>query len=133
MKRKIAGSVTVEAAFLVPIIFMVIAVVIQILFYYHDKNVIKGIAHETVVVCSSMDEILEEDIENYFYDQLGNKLFLFPYVELEVLVEDELIQVSCHSKRGMMQVNTFASMKRTTPETWIRRVRFLKRLENLGE
>lgn len=130
MKRKTKGSVTVEAAFLVPIIFMVIAVVISILFYYHDKNVIAGVAHETVTVCSR-SEMTEAEIESYFYEQLGEKLLLFGYVDVELEEMDKELCLNCTARKNGMNLNIVANMKRTSPESQIRTMRLLQRLENL--
>ena len=130
MKRKFKGRVTVEAAFLVPIIFMVIAVVISILFYYHDKNVITGVAHETAVVCSRSEKT-ETEIESYFYEQLGEKLLMFGSVDVELEELDKELCLTCTARKNGMNINVTANMKRTSPESQIRTMRLLQRLENL--
>ena len=50
MKKVWKGSITIEASVIVPMIFMVFALVITALFYYHDKNVVASVVHETVVL-----------------------------------------------------------------------------------
>lgn len=128
---KCKASVTVEMAFLVPIVFSVIVIVIQILFYFHDKIILEGVVHETVTVCSSKEEITEEEIEKYFWEALGNRLLMFGYVETQVNLAKDEIQMSCCSKRDRMQVEVSARMQCTDPETAIRRLRMIKRLGNM--
>ena len=123
---KMRGSVTVEMSFLVPIIFSVIVVVIQILFYFHDKIVLEGVVYETVTVCSGKDEITEEDVKAYFSEALGNRLFMFRSVESEVTLEEKEIRMSCGSWRSNMALQVSASMKRTHPVSVIRAARLVK-------
>ena len=63
MKKNLRGNMTIEAVVIVPLILMVIAVVISIMFYYHDKTVIKGVAHETAMVFSDKKEATCEEVE----------------------------------------------------------------------
>lgn len=128
---KCKGSVTVEMAFLVPIVFSVIVIVVQILFYFHDKIILEGVVHETVTVCSSREEITEEEVERYFQEALGKRLLMFGYVETQVELAKDEIQMSCCSRRNRMQVEVSARMKSTAPETSIRRLRMIKRLGNM--
>ena len=128
---KCKGSVTVEMAFLVPIVFSVIVIVMQILFYFHDKIILEGVVHETVTVCSSREEITEEEVERYFQEALGKRLLMFGYVETQVELAKDEIQMSCCSRRNRMQVEVSARMKCTDPETTIRRLRMIKRLGNM--
>ena len=90
---KVRGSVTVEMSFLVPIIFSVIVVVIQILFYFHDKIILEGVVYETVTVCSGKDEITEEDVNEYFSEALGKRLLMFANIESEVMLEEKEIKM----------------------------------------
>ena len=54
MKNKLCnGSITVEMSFLMPMILFLILSCILAVFYYHDKNIISGVAYETAVVGST--------------------------------------------------------------------------------
>ena len=123
---RMKGSVTVEMAFLVPIIFSVIVVVIQLLFYFHDKIVLEGVTFETVTVCSSQEELTEEVVESYFEEALGRKLLMFGLVETEVELENTQVKMSCGSRKHGMNLQVSASMSRTNPEGWIRAARLVK-------
>ena len=66
MKKTVRGSLTVEAAVIVPILLWVFAVIIMLLLYYHDKNVVTVTAHETAVVGCGTKNMSLEDMERYF-------------------------------------------------------------------
>ena len=132
--KRLNANVTIEAVIIVPLILMVIAVVISILFYYHDKNVIKAVAHETAMVFSNEKEVTSEEIEEYFQEHIRRKLLVFSSVGTEILLEDDEIQINCSASRMFMRISVETKVKRTQPEVWIRRIRLAKKLGNhLGE
>ena len=118
--RRVRASVTVEAAFLVPIILMVISVTITLLFYYHDKVVIRATLYETVTVMSSREDPAHEEMEQYYREQMRGKLFLFPSFQVETQIDSEELSMSCFAKQKRMKIQAEASMKRTDPEMWVR-------------
>lgn len=120
--RKLRGSVTVEASFLVPFILLVLSVTITLLFYYHDKVTMKAVLHETIAVMSGEEELTEEMVESYFSEQIRGKLLLFPTGNLETRIEDGEIYVKCTSVRRGMELCMEGKMKRTRPETWVRTI-----------
>ncbi len=134
VKRKLNGNITIEAAVIVPLILMVIAVVISILFYYHDKNVIKGVAYETAMVFSDKKEATCEEVEEYFQDKLRRKLIVFSYVETDITLEDSQVEIICSASRQFMRISLETRVKRTEPEVWIRRIRLAEKIGNqVGE
>ncbi|RKQ30339.1 MULTISPECIES: TadE family protein [Clostridia] len=48
--QEVQGVITVEMAYLMPIIFMVFVLVVYTAFYYHDKQILIGAAAETTTV-----------------------------------------------------------------------------------
>ena len=52
MKKRLSGSFTIEASFVVPIVLLVFMVGIYFIFYFHDKNILMGAVYETAVVGS---------------------------------------------------------------------------------
>ena len=48
--QEVQGVITVEMAYLMPIIFMVFVLVVYTSFYYHDKQILIGAATETATV-----------------------------------------------------------------------------------
>ena len=120
--RRFKGSVTVEAAFLVPFILLIISVTITLLFFYHDKVVMRAVLHETLAVMSKEEEVTEKMAESYFQEQSRGRLLLFPYVSLETEVKRDEVHMKCHSARRGMQIYLEARMKRSNPETWVRTI-----------
>lgn len=128
--KKLRGSMTIEAAVIVPVILMVFALTVTILFYYHDKNVVAAIAHETVVWGCSQEEVTEEEVEQYFRGRLQKKLLWFSNILIDVQLEKEGIQMVCTSRRKGLSMRVEMSSVRTEPEQYVRN---LKRLEKIGE
>lgn len=120
--KRLRGSVTVEAAFLVPLILLIISVTITLLFYYHDKVVIEAGIHETVAVMSEEDEVTEDMVARYFREQLRGRLLLFPYVNVEAEIDSSEVHVMCKALQRGMRISLDARMKRTHPETWVRTI-----------
>lgn len=119
MKRYVRGSFTIEASVIVPIILTIFAIIISMLFYYHDKNVVSAIAHETLVMGCSKEEITEEEIGKYFTTRLGQKLLLFQEVQTAVKMEQEEIAIVCTAKRKGVSLYVDMVMEKTDPEKYI--------------
>lgn len=119
MKRHVRGSFTIEASVIVPIILMIFSLVITMLFYYHDKNVVSAIAHETLAMGCGKAEITEEEIEEYFKERLGRKLLLFQGALVAVKMEQEEITIVCTARKKGMSLYIDMMMKKTDPENYI--------------
>ena len=82
LKKKYQGSLTVEAAYLMPVIGMILAVSILALFYFHDKNIISSCAYETAVVGSTKarekDGVSPDILIRAFQERIHGKCILFP-------------------------------------------------------
>lgn len=120
--KKLQASVTVEAAFLVPLILMIISVTITLLFYQHDKIMIRAVLYETVAVMSEETEVTDLAIEKYFQEQIHGRLLLFPFPRIEIENESDILHVKCAAVQNGMRIYAEAQMKRTNPETWVRTI-----------
>jgi len=118
--KKMQASVTVEAAFLVPFILMIISVTITLLFYCHDKIIIHATLHETAVVMSNEEDSTDIMIENYFREQIGGRLLLFSSARVEIENGKEDLSVECVAVHNGMRIRAETRMKRTYPEKWVR-------------
>ena len=128
------GSFTVEAAMIVPMLLVVFAIILTMLFYYHDKNVVGAIAHETVVMGCGEEKIDDADLEQYFQKRIREKLLLFSGVDVETQVREEEIQMTCRARKRGMSLNTRMTMSRTKPATSIRKWQWMDRIgEQIGE
>lgn len=119
MKRYVRGSFTIEASIIVPLILTIFALTVSTLFYYHDKNVVSAIAHETLVMGCSKEEISEEELETYFRTRLGQKLLLFQGVRITATIEQEEITMVCTAKKKGMSLYVDMTMVKTDPEQYI--------------
>lgn len=119
MKRYVRGSFTIEASIIVPLILTIFALVVSMLFYYHDKNVVSAIAHETLVMGCSKEEISEEELEKYFRTRLGQKLLLFQGIQIAAKIEQEEITIVCTAKKKGMSLHIDMTMEKTDPEKYI--------------
>lgn len=133
-KRIMRGSITIEASVIVPMIFMVFALIITALFYYHDKNVVASVAHETVVLGCGKEETKSEELESYFRQRIRKKLILFSSITPEVTVEEEEIQIICRGRKNGMSMQVQMQMKKTEPEQFVRKLKGIERIkEGLGK
>ncbi len=134
MKKVWKGSITIEASVIVPMIFMVFALVITALFYYHDKNVVASVVHETVVLGCGEEETSAEELEGYFRQRIRKKLILFSSIAPEVTVKEEEIQIICRARKNGMTMQVHMQMKNTEPERFVRKLKGIERIEEgLGE
>lgn len=134
MKRKLQGSFTVEATYIIPLIIMVLGVVFHVLFYYHDKNVLLGTAHEVAAYGASLEDVEEDALKQYFSSRVKGKLLLFTNVEKEMEVEDKKLTVRCMAKKRGMSLGVACSVNRTNPEDYIRSVRKMIKIgEGIGK
>lgn len=133
-QRKLSGTFTIEAAVIVPLILFVFSVLMFILFYYHDKNILLGTAHETAAIGSSRQGMEKEELEQYFASRIRGKLLLFTWVQSEVQLEEEKVFVVCKARKNRMSLKVECKGVKTEPEDYIRGVRKLKKIgEGIGE
>lgn len=125
MKKTVRGSLTIEAAVIVPILLWVFAIVVILLLYYHDKNVVTVMAHETAVVGCGAKNMTAEEIEIYFQKRLSGKLLLFPNVDIEAKLKGKDIHIYCKAKKKSMRFQVKISMQKTEPEALLRKLRWI--------
>lgn len=126
--KRLRGSFTIEAAIIVPLILFIFGVLLHILFYWHDKNILMSTAHETAAFGSSRSEMSEIELEYYFFSRMEGKLLLFDRVECISHIEDDKVTVAWDgSKRSMVAKGEY-SVSRAKPEDYIRELRKLKKL-----
>lgn len=133
MKKKLQGSFTIEAAYLIPLILLIIGVLFHVLFYYHDKNILLGTAHEAAAYGAGLEIADKDAIESYFIARIRGKTLLLTEVENKVTVTDEEVTVICNASKSKMSLQVECSVNRTNPEDYIRSVRKIKKIgEGIG-
>ena len=130
MKGYVKGTFTIEASIIVPAILLMFSLIVTMLFYFHDKNLVSALTHETLAMGCSWGEISEEEIEKYFLSRLHGKLILFPQPTVDVNIDGEQIQMECTAKKERMRLHVEMEMTHTDPEQHIWK---LRRLDKLGE
>lgn len=126
--KTLRGNFTIEAAVIIPIILLIFGVLVHILFYWHDKNILMSTAHETAALGSGERQTSELELEYYFFDRMEGKLLLFERVECISHIEDDKVTVQWDGSKGNMVTKGEYSVSRTRPEDYIREIRKLKKL-----
>lgn len=129
--KKVKGSATVEMAYIMPVVFFTFVVLIYILFYFHDKNIISGAGYETLVVgCQKLrwqEEDIEEQLEKLFRERIQGKMIFFSDAEAEIIIEKKKLIVKACAARKRMRISTEQRMSITRPEKTIRDLRRLEK------
>lgn len=124
-----SGMITVEMAYIVPIILSVFFLSVMGIFYYHDKEVIASCAYEAAVAGSTKarekDGVTAEAIDAIFEERVHGKCILFGQVQGSAQVSEERIVVKAYASKGKMRVSVTETASVTEPEEKIRRYRRL--------
>lgn len=126
MKRKIKGSFTIEASVIVPLILFIFSALVNILFYYHDKNILMSTAYETAALGSADEELSEIELEYYFFDRMEGRMLIFDRVECVVTHSEKEVKVWCDGSKKNMRVIFDYKMPKTNPESYIRKRKNIK-------
>lgn len=111
------GSFTVEAAVVIPMLLFTVGIIMLLLFYCHDKNVLEGAVSEAGIVASG-----RSGKENY--DTLvGGKLLWFQNPEIEAEEKDGYVLVTAKARRKLWKIEVQTKVAVTKPETFIRDIR----------
>ena len=124
------GSFTIEASLIVPVILFIFVILMNILFYWHDKNILMSTAHETAVLGGSREGMAEIELEYYFFSRMEGKMFLFDRVECMAHIENHKVTIAFDGSKGAMVAKSECSIRKTEPEKYIRNIR---KLEKIGE
>ena len=130
MRKRVRGSFTVEAAIIVPVILFMFGILLHILFYWHDKNILMSTAHETAVFGSGREGLAEIELEYYFFSRMEGKLLLFERVECTAYLREDEVIVSWDGSKDSMRTKGEYTISRTEPE---RNIRNIRKIEKLGE
>ena len=129
MRKKANGSLTVEASVIIPLILFIFGILLHILFYYHDKNILLGIAHETAAIGSGREDMSAHDLEHFAFAKAKQRLLFMEDIDSDVYIEKEFIRVVCSAHKGNMSTEVECRMSRTEPEDSIRSVRKIKKIQ----
>ncbi len=134
MKKAWKANIAIEAAIILPLILFMFCGMITLLFYYHDKNIVTGAAYEIVTIGCREKEPGKEELGGQLQKRLNKKLILFHKIHVDIWIEEKEIVIRCQSFENGLNLLVQISMSRTSPETYIRNIRKIQRLENeMGE
>lgn len=119
------GSAVVEMAYIMPLFLGMIVLIMNTVFYCHDKAVITGAAAETAILAAQTErrESAEYDMEEFFYDRIGRKLIYLTDVNIRIEQDDDEICVRASAQKGAMKLDIIQKSLIADPEERIRLLR----------
>ena len=125
IKKRVTGVMTIEMAYLMPIILLVFQMTVYSAFYYHDKMILLGAAGETAVVGAQYerkeDVRGEVNLESFFAEQIQGKLILFPGAESEICRTERMMEVSVFARKGRLEIHVIQRAAFSETEKFLRR------------
>lgn len=122
MKRILKGSFTIEAAVVIPLLLFAIGIIMMLLFYCHDKNVLQGAVSEAATVENGRSG--GEDYNSLVRD----KLLWLRNPKIKVTKKDGYVVATAEAVGYLLHVQVGERMTITEPETFIRNVRKIKKI-----
>lgn len=127
----LSGVMTVELAYLIPVILLVFQLVIYSVFYYHDKNILIGAAGETAAAAAQYERKAggqrTTDWEVFLREQIEGKLILFSQVDVLAVRTDDKIEITVSAQKGNLRVEVLQRAVILKPEKTIRRIQILQK------
>lgn len=120
-KRRVRAVITVEAAVVMGVILMGLALLLRMTLYLHDKAVLSGLVMETAQAAKERDRtLIEESAAGYFGARAQGKLLYFATPSCSVSLGGDRVIVSAQAAGGRMRLRAQASAPLTDPEKVIR-------------
>ena len=128
MRKRVKGSLTIEAAIIIPLAIFVVGVLMYSLFYYHDKIVLNAAASETAIYGSYVKEPREEELKEHMDSRIWGRLLLFAEAHHQIEIKKDEIQIISETKKGPMSLKVCGMARRTKPEQYIRTIQKIKKI-----
>ncbi|MGC4018769.1 MAG: pilus assembly protein [Muricomes sp.] len=128
---KLKASVTVEMAYIMPMVILILLLTIYTIFYYHDKNILIGAAGETAVLGAQLERQKGEgktDLGNFYRERIRGKLILLHLTDIEVTKRKKQVEVNAQAGNRWMHVSAGGKAVIPEPEKKIRKKRQLEAL-----
>ncbi|MDD3403868.1 MAG: TadE/TadG family type IV pilus assembly protein [Hespellia sp.] len=131
MRKKAAAVTTVEMAYIMPVVLLVFLAVVYTAFYFHDKNVLSGMAYETALIGAQTqrlpEEMKEEEMTGFFREHTAGKLILLSNPQVTVSRDTSYVIVKATASRRRMKINVEMKALIMEPEKFIRMIRKVKK------
>lgn len=125
--KMMKGSLMVEAAYILPVIFLSFILGVYMLFYFHDKNILLGAGYETTIVGSQKmkwnEENIEEKMSKFFRDRVRGKMIFFSKPKVTVQCKNNILSVDAIVKKRKVILKVHQEKEIKTPEKYIRKKR----------
>ena len=121
--KKVRGSTVVEMAYIMPLFLLLFVLVINTVFFFHDKVILNGAACETAVVGAQRARLKEKegtDLEGFFMERVKGKLIRMTDVSVSISEDDGEVKVEARAKRGGMSMSVCQEAVTARPEEMIR-------------
>lgn len=129
--RKLKASITIEMAYIMPTVVLMLLLTIYTIFYYHDKNILIGSAGETAVLGAQIERQRREnkaDLHNFYRERVKGKLILLHLTGVEITEGKNWIEVTAWAGKSRMRVSVKQKAIVPEPEKKIRKKRQLESL-----
>lgn len=127
--REFSGMITIEMAYIAPVMLLVFFLSVMGIFYYHDKEIIASCAYEAAVVGSAKAReksgATAETVEAVFEERALGKCILFGKVQGSAQIDEEKVVVKASAVRGKIRLSVTETAGITKPEAKIRKYRKL--------
>lgn len=127
---KYKGSATIELVYIMPVIFLVFMVAVNLSFFFHDKNVLQGLTYEAVLIGSSQyrryGTVQEEEIYEFLQENAEEKLLYFPIPEIEISVAEDMIIIGTTTDKNQMHIEVEKIFPLSVPEVGIRNINIIE-------
>lgn len=124
--KKVRGSTVIEMAYIMPIFLGMFLLIMNAVFYYHDKAVINGAAGETAIlgVQAERRKNIQYDPEKFFMERIKGKLICMTDTDVDILKENDGITVTVSAHKAFMKIEISQKALIVKPEEKIRRMRW---------
>lgn len=122
-RKRVRGSTVVEMAYIMPMFLLLFVLVVNTVFFFHDKVILNGAACETAVLGSQRARLKEKekiDLEGFFMERIKGKLVRMTDVSVSVSGGDKEVTVEVRAKRGGMSMSVCQKAVTARPEEMIR-------------
>ena len=119
--KNLKGSITVEMSYVLPLIIAVIVLLINTVFYYHDKAVIIGAAGEVAEAAAEDIRINgKRDMDAMAKERIGNKLIMLKVTDVKVDKKRGEAKVSIKASKGPFRTGVSIKAEVPYPEKALR-------------
>lgn len=126
MKAKVRGSATIEMVYCMSLFLLLFLLTVYSGFYFHDKNIVNGIAYEASVVAAGQlrqGAEAEVDMQPFIQERLRGKLLLLRYESNEIEREKHTVRIKIRASYKWMKTQAESCAVIPRPEEKIRKRR----------